>query len=73
MMLLPYSRTKLSMLSCVSGVPVSAHRYLLWHPGHLHGQFVMLMASVTSSGTSWNTMPVFSYFMRMIFVVHTYV
>ena len=60
----------LSMMSCVSSSPLSLHRYLLWHPGHRHGQLLMLMARVTSSGISWKTMLSFTNFIFPLYFYH---
>lgn len=47
---------------------MSSHRYGLWHPGQWHGHREMLMASVTSSGISWNTIPVLTYLSMLVVV-----
>ena len=39
----------------------------LWQPGQRQGQPERLMARVTSSGISWNTTPVFTYFSMAFF------
>ncbi len=43
-------------------MPVSPQRYWLWQPGHRQGQLERLIANVTSSGISWKTTAVFTYF-----------
>ena len=47
-----YSVMNRSSTIGVSGSPMSCHRYWLWQLGHRHGQLVMFMESVTSSGIS---------------------
>ena len=52
----PYFCKRCPRLSSVKDSPTFSNKWGLWQPLHLLGQLERLIARVTSSGISWNTM-----------------